>query len=385
MRSSTGQHFVALDHVRACAAFLVFSWHFLHSTYGFPVSFNGAPIVFPLALLDEGHTGVSLFMVLSGYLFAKLLDGKRFSYRAFLWNRFIRLAPLLCVVFALVAIRRYVGGGDLIQFLQSLPRGLIFPTWPNGGWSIAAEVHFYLILPMLLLLARRSPSLPLVVIGAAFIVRACLFLEHGEVQSLAYWTIIGRIDQFALGVVAWLYSRQIASHWRVCGVVWLTFVLFWWWFDATGGFYQRPTYPSPSSLWIVLPTIEGVAYASLIAWYDARHVATHGIFSRALQRIGEYSYSIYLLHFFVVFQLAAFIDNHIMKLTNLYVALAWAVPAFALMIVPGYLSFRFIEAPFLRLRTRYVLTEPEVCDRRMNRLLLNRAEPRVPAHGRGNQ
>jgi len=29
-----------------------------------------------MALLDEGHTGVALFMTLSGYLFAKLLDGK---------------------------------------------------------------------------------------------------------------------------------------------------------------------------------------------------------------------------------------------------------------------------------------------------------------------
>jgi peptidoglycan/LPS O-acetylase OafA/YrhL len=92
MRSSSGQHFVALDHLRALAAFLVFAWHFLHSTNGVPVPFEGAPSIFPFAIFDEGHTGVALFMVLSGYLFAKLLEGKEIYYGAFFWNRFIRLA-----------------------------------------------------------------------------------------------------------------------------------------------------------------------------------------------------------------------------------------------------------------------------------------------------
>src|SRR5258706_9600151 len=101
MRSSTGQHWVALDHVRALAAFMVFTWHFLHYTVGYPVKFGAQPSIFPLALLDEGHTGVSLFMTLSGYLFAKILDGKAVHYAPFFWNRLLRLAPLLLVVVAI--------------------------------------------------------------------------------------------------------------------------------------------------------------------------------------------------------------------------------------------------------------------------------------------
>jgi len=34
MRSTTGQHFIGLDHVRAVAAFLVFAWHFSHTNSG---------------------------------------------------------------------------------------------------------------------------------------------------------------------------------------------------------------------------------------------------------------------------------------------------------------------------------------------------------------
>ena len=114
MRSSTGQHFVALDHIRAFAAFTVFAWHFLHADNGFPISFEGAPAIFPLAILDEGHTGVALFMVLSGYLFAKLLNGKRIAYSAFIWNRFLRLAPLLVFVFLIVGTQAYVIGADVL-------------------------------------------------------------------------------------------------------------------------------------------------------------------------------------------------------------------------------------------------------------------------------
>src|SRR5215471_8796230 len=98
MRSSSGAHFIALDHVRALAAFMVFAWHFTHGSNGYPVAYEYVPAIIPFALLDEGHVGVALFMVLSGYLFAKLLDGKSVNYPAFLWNRFLRLVPLLVFV-----------------------------------------------------------------------------------------------------------------------------------------------------------------------------------------------------------------------------------------------------------------------------------------------
>src|SRR5947209_4560869 len=94
MRSSSGAHFIALDHVRALVAFMVVTWHFTHAGYGYPVPLDYIPAIFPFALLDEGHTGVALFMTLSGYLFAKLLDGASIDWKAFIWNRVVRLLPL---------------------------------------------------------------------------------------------------------------------------------------------------------------------------------------------------------------------------------------------------------------------------------------------------
>ena len=42
-----------------------------------------------------------------------------------------------------------------------------------------------------------------------------------------------------------------------------------------------------------------------------------------------------------------------MDISNLYPALAWSALFFALMLAPAHLSFRYIEAPFLKYRRRY--------------------------------
>src|SRR5258706_5396122 len=104
MRSSSGAHFIALDHVRAVAIFMVFAWHFTHARNGYPVPFDYVPALFPFSVLDEGHTGVALFMSLSGYLFAKLLDGKSIDYRRFLGQRPPPLFPPLAVVPLIVGL-----------------------------------------------------------------------------------------------------------------------------------------------------------------------------------------------------------------------------------------------------------------------------------------
>jgi peptidoglycan/LPS O-acetylase OafA/YrhL len=370
MKSSTGAHFIALDHIRALAAFMVFTWHFTHvahPTIGYPVPYNYVPTVFPLAILDEGHTGVALFMTLSGYLFAKLLDGQSIQYTAFLWNRAVRLLPLLLVVIVVVGIKHAFAGNSLLSYTFVIAKGILYPSLPNGGWSITVEAHFYAILPLFLWMLRKSKLLPLSIIVAAIALRLVLHQQRGEIQTLAYWTIVGRIDQFALGMLVYQFRSYLAHRHVLAAIIGMAFVAIYWLFDYAGGFHCSPSYPSPSYLWIFLPTIEGLAYAIGIAWYDNSFAPSATGVSKFIGHLGEYSYSIYLLHFFVVVLAARFVNEQIMDISNFYLACLWSVIFFASMIVPGYLSFRFIESPFLRLRKRYVklpdtansgLTEP---------------------------
>lgn len=355
MKSSTGQHYLGLDHVRAVAALMVFTWHFIHgAAEGYPVPFEGAPWVFPLALFDEGHTGVALFMALSGYLFAKLLNGQSILYAQFFWNRFLRLAPLLILIFIVIGFQYAYAGQAIFPYLRLLAEGLVLPTWPNGAWSIAVEIHFYIALPLLLYLSQRWKFAPFVAVAIAIGLRCAILLVHGQVQDAAYWTIIGRADDFLMGIAAFKFRGHFTGRHMLAALIAICFAALFWEFDYLGGFYLIG---KSSPIWIILPTAEAIAYSSLIAYYDTTYRPAATGFSWALSKVGDYSYSIYLIHVFFVFRMADFVQRRIMDISNFYVACGWALVGFALMIPIGFVSYKYLERPFLRLRRRYIKKE----------------------------
>jgi peptidoglycan/LPS O-acetylase OafA/YrhL len=349
MRSSSGKYYPALDHVRAAAIFMVLSYHCLHG----PIPFEGAPVIIPLVFLDEGHTGVALFMTLSGYLFAKILDGHRIAFSEFLWNRFVRLAPLLLVYFAVVGLLSY--RDDPQGYLNLLLLGFVLPTWPLVAWSLTAELHFYLLMPAILSLTRRTKSAPLLFVVAMLAIRIGLDALGYDVQFWSYWTIVGRADQFLFGIAAFYYADRIRKRHFSCLAIAAAFTAFLWYCDYLGGYYAKPPL---GALWIIIPTVEGFGYAVLIAYYDTSFAPSDSPLSRFLARVGTYSYSIYLFHFLVVTWIVARLRDYLPP--NFYLWCAISVAMLIVMMPIGYLSFRFIESPFLKLRRLYVRPpEPE--------------------------
>jgi peptidoglycan/LPS O-acetylase OafA/YrhL len=328
---------------------MVFTWHFIHGQSGYPVPYESAPTIFPLVVFDEGHTGVALFMVLSGYLFAKLLDGKAISYSAFFWNRFFRLAPLLVLVLSLLGIEK-AWHGELLSYLKLLAYGLVVPRWPNGGWSVAIEIHFYIALPLLLWFTRRWSGSPLIAIVGAIAARCAIWAAGGDVEYAAYWTIVGRADDFLWGIAAFgLRDFITPRHFFVASIA-IMFTAVFWLFDHSGGFYDIG---AANPVWIIWPTLEGASYGIIIAYYDSRPQSSTAI-SRFSAELGKYSYSIYLLHPFLVFKMSDFVQERLMDISNFYVALAWSSICFIVIFPIGFISYRYLESPFLRLRKNYV-------------------------------
>jgi peptidoglycan/LPS O-acetylase OafA/YrhL len=352
LKPLSGKYYIALDHVRAVACFTVFTWHFVNVRYA--PEYNTPVPFFPLSFLSEGHTGVGIFMTLSAYLFAKMLDGKRIDYKAFIWSRFIRLAPLLSIVIVYIGLTEYLPKGDIASYVKMIISGLIQPVATNGIWSITTEFHFYLLLPFLLLLIKRSKYTLSFVLISTIALRIFLYRKYGEVQWLSYFTIVGRIDQFILGIMAYQFREYFTRKHRFVAFIGLVFALLYWQFDMAGGFHHNRSYPFPSPLWIYMPTLEGIGYASIIAWYDNSFQHSTGRFSRFIAAIGTYSYSIYLLHFFFFRMLAVAINSYI-DLSNIHLALLASSVAFLPMILIGYLSYQFIETPFFRFRVKYIL------------------------------
>lgn len=343
MRSSGGQYFAGLDHVRGLAAFLVVSWHFIHWSNGIPVPFNRDWWLGPF---DEGHVGVSVFMTLSGYLFAKLIGDRRIDYGGFLWNRIIRLFPLLMLT---MAVYGWLHGFSALAVVLGVIEGMVFPILPNGGWSITAELHFYLVLPPLLAALRRDWRWAGGLLALSIGGRIALWAAGVDVQHLAYMTIVGRIDQFVCGIAAWRARDLISGKVAVTGLVGLWG--FYAWFGWNGGYYGD----LPDGWWTVVPAIEGLTIAALIAWYDRHPLKDVWV----LRKAGQYSYSIYLLHFFFVREAALFVHQRIVPIDSYWLALPWAVLFFGGMMVVGGFAWKLVEEPPLRWRRPYIRKDPE--------------------------
>jgi peptidoglycan/LPS O-acetylase OafA/YrhL len=359
VKSSSGQYFIALDHLRALAAFMVFAWHFTRGAPYMrgPINPSYTPDFFPFAFFDEGHIGVALFMVLSGFLFARLLDDKRVAWGAFYYNRLARLLPLFVVALvANLAMYMWQDWMTASEFLATLGKGFVLPTWPGGAWSIGVEWHFYLLLPPLLwLISKGSPAALFGVIVTGIAIRAS-FADHAA--WLGYWTIIGRIDQFAAGMLAWHYRHLFTGNHHRAAAWMAVFTFMLWKYDQFGGLKRDIAGALPDAVSILMPTALGAGFAVLVAWYAGSFKHSPGPISTAIARAGEYSYSLYLLHVLFVFDLQLWLTDVIPGMRSFPVALIVALACFVAFVPIAGLSYRYIELPFLRRRKSYVLVGP---------------------------
>lgn len=128
-------------------------------------------------LYTFGWTGVDLFFVLSGFLIGGLLFREirthgRLDVRRFLVRRGLKIWPSYFLLIAVAMFEQAWQGGWHHAWLMSWPnwfhlQNYFFPPPPNPmlrgmTWSLAVEEHFYLVLPIILLLApvRRHEGEP---------------------------------------------------------------------------------------------------------------------------------------------------------------------------------------------------------------------------------
>ena len=351
MISKNTAYLSRLDHLRFFAALLVAAYHF-HGGPALTASLN------PLTVfVKEGEAGVSLFMVLSGFILTIIAYGKELDYRKFVYNRFIRIYPLyLTMIFiAAYASNRTV---DFLQFLQ-----LISPLANVGHfmgsikfphlWTIAVEFQFYLIFPLVIgFLFRYGARYVLGVVLLALSVRAMLFLRDTTVIDAAYSTIVGRIDQFCIGMLmAMIFktrSRLLSSPIALvlsAVAVYLWFVLFS--SITRGGYYGDASAYNP--IWIISPTIEAIAWAGLALAYLQQRWQIPRVLNSVLCYLGGISFSMYAWHFPIVQIFGRFT-------ADLGVSWYWLFLFFVLptIVAVSSLSYYIIERPFFGLRTSYV-------------------------------
>jgi len=367
MKSTNIGYIPALDHLRGFAALLVLFFHSSHFIshkliYGTPYdpakwARAGNPFS---ALVIEGHTAVSLFFLLSGFVFTVGSLQKKLNFLGFYRNRLLRTYPLF-LFFLILGIAFNVENFSTVALLQSVFFMANSDTAINGGaftfvfWSIAVEWHFYLLFPLLLVSVQKWgwKVLPWLIL-ALLVVRTGAYYAGADMRELSYWTIVGRLDQFLLGMLAGIYYRDYfvagkrLDYIAIAGAGLVLMLLF--------GFNQLGGGGVNNHLWIFWPTLEAIAWATFLIGYlsIARHF--HRLLGKVLVALGTISYSIYMGHYLV---LDFFLSKDWESLWLLEEPISTAVLNTIIFILPLVLllaatTYFFVERPFLLRRGSYV-------------------------------
>lgn len=360
MKSRNIPYIPRLDHFRLLAALLVFAFHFFHYHVG---AWQAHPTLFWLGPITEGHTGVSLFFVLSGFIFMTIaLGGREIHYGQFMRNRLLRIAPLFLVIF-MIAISigrdRFVATDIFYVLFSNIgdpPTSWHFATGP--AWSISVEFTFYLIFPFLAFFTRdQGPLYPLKLLGLLFVVKLAAYFATANSTLMFYSTLIGRFDQFLIGMMAaMLYVRHRSWFEKNAILILVASVLLVW--VALGAQARWASYflsDQKQPFWIMWGSLEAALWAAVLTGYLAHPFRPPRWMDHAFSKGGEWSFSIYMWHTLIIFTMAEIFGRFGGEgVINL--ALTGSL-VLAVTLAFSWLSYSAIERPFLIMRGRY--TQPD--------------------------
>jgi len=357
--SKTSRHIASIDGLRAIAVIAVMLFHA------------------GIKWIPGGFLGVDLFFVISGYVITRLIldsieESSALDLREFYLARIRRLFPSLLVVMASTTIilaawapdaaRRFfadipfvlTGSNNwhLVSIHQDYFSAIGRPPLLQHTWSLAVELQFYLIWPLILLGILRYFGKKNIAQGAlsiATISGLTLFLYSLNVDS-ASSSRISHIyfgsDTHSLGLflgsalaVSWVpqnLSRNISQRAQdfvdFIGVIGLLGILSTFLFiDETNATLYRIAFP--------LAAFFGCCILTSIVHPASRFAPL--ISKKPLLWIGQRSYGIYLWHW-VIFQ--------VMRPGIDLAGETWAVNVARFLIVAGLadISLRYIEIPIRR-------------------------------------
>ena len=380
------EQFPHLDALRAVGAVAVLTTH--AAFWGGEYTDNGTAG----RLLARLDVGVALFFVLSGFLLSRawLQAAADSSARPepghYLWKRFLRIVPvyLVAVLVALwfIDANAALGAGDRAAAVL-LSSSMVDPAFPAGlthMWSLMVEVHFYLLLPLLMLLATgRRPGLDvrrtLAVLVAMVTISVWWHLDgarrvgEGRDVDAGQW-LPAYLTWFAAGIGLALAQvllvrrrggRPVALLVRLAaqpGVCW----------SAAGGLLLVASTPVAGPVLLAAPTVgqsltKHLIYAMVGALLVLPAVlrapgGTEGVTTfdrlltnRAARHLGLVSYGIFCLHLPLLHLVMWSTGWELFAGRGLQI---WALTLVA-SIVAAELAYRLVERPALRLKTVHPL------------------------------
>lgn len=357
-----------LDTLRATAIVLVLMYHYMvvisgKNTFGL--------------MTEIGWVGVDLFFVLSGYLIgnqliAPIAQGGSISLRSFYAKRALRTLPNYYFILAIYFLFPLQLAGPqtaslwrFLSFTQNI--GLHPGQTFTHSWSLCIEEQFYLVLPLAVLLIaafKGRTTLGWSVLGAGMIVgmlvRGLAWYGNGknamsgvDYYEHIYYSSFARFDELlpgvAIAMLKNLHPRQFSKLMEKGNALFAGGLL------ATVAslylflnFHEIPN----DGFGFFMSTFGYTLLASSFALLTLSALSTNSVLHKlpvpGAARLSLWSYAIYLAHK-PIFKLL------ISPMQTLGID-SGSVPGVAIVMLTsvagGWLLFRLVETPFMRLRAR---------------------------------
>lgn len=301
---------------------------------------------FNTAWSPGGFAGVDVFFVISGFLMTSIIfrgiEQKSFSVMKFYIARANRIIPalaLLCFVLLIggwfyLTPFEYQALGKHAASSVSFVSNFIYLTeagyfaasshekWLLHTWSLSVEWQFYIIYPLILLALRKFMSINAmkiaVVIGTVLGFIFCIWATY-KYPSASYYLFPTRAWEMMIGGVAYLYPFKMQENRKkIVELIGLALIV-------GSCFFISATDPWPGYL-AIFPVLG--SFLIIQAQRNDSFITGNVIF----QKIGSWSYSIYLWHWPLV-----------VIIYTLNLPIIYAYFGMALSVLLGYLSYKYVE------------------------------------------
>ena len=301
----------------------------------------------------EGYLGVSFFFILSGFILAfnyqDTLSLSKVKLKSFYIARIARIFPLhllaIVCILPILIIKNILPVKILfinLFLVQSfIPIQKVYYSINPPSWSISNEMFFYLLFPFYIYLFNKFKNLFLyfLVIIPILLFITFQFIPMDEREYFFYVNPVTRSLDFILGIALLpIYKKlkKITADWSVSNfstlevVACTVFLIFFVIHNAIDRSYRFSIY-----YWI--PMVFCILVFSL----------KNGLVSKFLSKpilvfLGEISFSVYMLHFVVLYY-AMWLKEDIFKDIN---DILYAFIIFILVVFLSVLSYNYFELPF---------------------------------------
>jgi peptidoglycan/LPS O-acetylase OafA/YrhL len=290
------------------------------------------------------------------------------AFRQFIGMRFFRLYPLhfaLLMVFigsdALYALVRPLRGAaagtaaagdsnfDLLLNLL-LMNGLEIrpPSFNTPSWSISTEFWTYVLFGAIILGFKnaRKSTMAVVFAGVCVCTLMAVYQRYGEIRGFTLFLFPRCVFGFFLGAIMGILVRPAKIAHAIGGAP-IGAVLQ---FIAVAVAVTALTVVGFSALDVLLPVLFAAVIATFVIWPHTRF--TQALLSRPLLWLGRHSYSIYMVHWFVLTQVSAVlrIVFHVPMADRQFelapaIGLALTIFSIAIILLAASQTYRFIEEP----------------------------------------